>query len=86
LAKKKRTVRISHAEAKLLQAFGRRVREMREERRRSVYDITGKDMPIRSRQHWQRIENGQKNINLATIQRVARSLGTSIEELFRGIA
>lgn len=45
----------------------------RKKRKLSVYDVTGDDMPIRTRQHWQSIEAG-KNINLTTLFGVARSL------------
>jgi len=68
-----------------LKAFGARLQEIREKKALTVYDLTGDDMPIRSRQHWQRIEAGQKNINLTTVFKIAQTLGLRAEELFRGL-
>ena len=76
---------LSNSDKKLLKAFGSRVRQIREKKNQSVYDITGDDMPIKSRQHWQSIENGQKNINVTTVFKVAKSLGVHPEELIKGI-
>lgn len=70
---------------KLLKSFGKRVEEIREKKGLSVYDLTGDDMAIKSRQHWQRIEAGQKNINLTTVFKVAKSLQVRAEELVTGI-
>jgi DNA-binding XRE family transcriptional regulator len=75
----------SSFERRVLKAFGKRVREIREKKHLSVYDLTGEDMPIRSRQHWQVIENGQKNVNLTTVFKVAHTLNITVEDLFRGI-
>lgn len=66
---------------KILKEFGARVCSIREKKNLSVYDITGDDLPIKSRQHWQRIENGQKNINLTTVFKVAKTLEVNIEDL-----
>jgi hypothetical protein len=51
----------------------------------SVYDVTGEDMAIKSRQHWQSIENGVKNINLVTIFKIAQTLDVKAEDLIKGI-
>lgn len=78
MAKKRK----ASSETKDLKRFGNRVRELRIESRKTVYDLTGDDMPIRSRQHWQAIENGQKNVNLTTILKIARTLQTDPKSLF----
>lgn len=55
---------LSPSEKRLLKEFGGRVKRFREQQKKSVYDVTGDDMPIKTRQHWQMIENGKKNIQL----------------------
>lgn len=83
--KKKNRISVSQADRKILEAFGERVRKIRTNKKLSVYDLTGDDMPIKDRQHWQRIENGQKNISMTTVFKLARSLEIEPEELFRGL-
>ncbi len=73
---------LSHLDKKLLRAFGKAVSKIRIAKKLTVYDLTGDDMPIKSRQHWQRIELGKKNINLTTVYKVASSLGVSVERIF----
>ena len=85
MAKKKAAGLISQADKKILKGLGNRVREARERKKLSVYDITGEDMPIKSRQHWQAIENGQKNVNITTAFKVARTLEIGVDELLKGI-
>lgn len=85
MAVKKGAALVSQADKKLLRAFGERVREVRERKKLTVYDLTGDDMPIRSRQHWQRIEAGQKNINLTTVFKVANCLEIRPEDLVKGL-
>lgn len=75
---------ISAKEKAILRAIGARIRQIREAKGLSVYDITGDELPIKDRQHWQRIEGG-KNINLTTVYRVAEALQVKAEELLRGI-
>lgn len=84
MAKKSKTS-VSNTDRKILKAFGEKVRKIRMSKNLNVYDITGDDMPIKDRQHWQRIENGQKNINMTTIFKIARTLEIEAEELFRGL-
>jgi transcriptional regulator with XRE-family HTH domain len=72
-------------ERKLLKSFGRRVAALRERKALSVYDLTGDDMPIKSRQHWQAIEAGRKHVNLTTVFKVAHCLGVRPEELVAGL-
>lgn len=83
MAQKRITGTLSPSDRKVLAAFGAKVREIREKKKQSVYDVTGDDMPIKDRQHWQRIENGKKNIQLTTIIRLAKSLDVPPEELFK---
>lgn len=85
LAKKKGVSLVSPSDRRLLRQVGSRIREVRESKRQTVYDITGDDMPIRSRQHWQAIESGQKNMNITTAFKVARSLEIRLDELLKGI-
>lgn len=82
MAKKKKNTSISKDDVKNILVVGQRIKEIREHMNLSVYDITGDDMPIKSRQHWQRIENGQKNINLTTIFKIARTLDVKVAEIF----
>lgn len=65
--------------------FGARVREIRTKKFESVYQVTGEDMPIKSRQHWQSIENGKKNLSLTTIFGIARTLDIELHELFKNL-
>jgi len=78
LAKKRK----ASTETKELKRFGNKVRELRIRSGKTVYDLTGDDMPIRSRQHWQAIENGLKNVNLTTILKIARTLQIDAKILF----
>jgi len=80
--RKKANVKLGNLDKKILKTFGNRVRALRIKKDQSVYDLTGEDMPIKTRQHWQLIENGQKNINLTTVYKVARTLGVDIRQLF----
>lgn len=85
MALKKGKTLISQSDRKTLASFGDRVKTLREKKGLTVYDITGEDMPIKSRQHWQRIENGQKNVNLTTVFKMAQTLNVKIEDLFKGL-
>lgn len=85
LAKGKSLSLVSQADKRTLKFVGNRIREIREKRKLSVYDVTGEDMAIKTRQHWQAIENGYKNINLTTVFKVARTLEVGVDELLRGI-
>lgn len=74
---------LTGGEKKLLRTFGTKVRGFRERKKQSVYDVTGDDMPITNRQHWQMIENGKKNIQLVTVFKIAQSLEIEPSELFK---
>jgi transcriptional regulator with XRE-family HTH domain len=73
------------ADKKILKAVGSKIRLIREKKNQSVYDITGDDLLIKSRQHWQSIENGQKNINVTTIFKIAKTLGVKAEDLIKDL-
>ena len=77
-----KSVTLTPMDKKNLKKFGDRIRQIREKKQLSVYDITGEDMPVKFRQHWQLIENGQKNINLTTLYKIAKTLGVQVKDLF----
>ena len=85
MAIKKGTKLLSANDKKLLKKFGDNIRKARENAGLTVYDVTGDDMEIKSRQHWQKIENGQKNINFSTLMKIARTLEVGAEKLLKGI-
>ncbi len=77
---------LSNTDKKLLKIFGSRIRHIREKKNLTVYDVTGDDMPVKSRQHWQSIENGNKNINITTVFKVAKSLEVHPEDLLKNLS
>lgn len=86
MVKKTKATKPSSLDKACLKAFGRKLGEVRQRKKLSVYDLTGEDMPIKSRQHWQDIENGKKNINLTTLLKIARSLEVGADELVAKLA
>lgn len=76
---------LADPEKKTLRIFGERVRKIRSAKKLTVYDVTGEDMPIKDRQHWQKIENGQKNITLITLVKIATSLEVDPSELLKDL-
>lgn len=76
---------LSIEDKKTLKKFGTNIKSLREKRNLSVYDITGDDMLIRSRQHWHAIEAGLKNINLTTAIKIARTLKVPLNKLLEEI-
>ena len=74
---------LTNQDKRRLKSLGQGIRSVRERMKLSVYDVTGDDMPIKSRQHWQKIENGVKNINLTTLFKIAETLKVKIEVLFK---
>ncbi len=85
MAIKKGTVLISAGDRRILKSFGHKVKEVRDKKKQSTYDLTGDDMPIKSRQHWQGVESGKKNINLTTLFKIAKSLGVKAKDLIDGL-
>lgn len=83
MALKKGTILLSSMDKKKLKALGQRIREVRLKKDLSFYDLTGEDLPIKSRQHWQRIENGGLNITFTTFLKIAKSLEIEPAELLK---
>lgn len=84
MAKKKNVIKNSSDKDFLIE-FGNRVKEIRLKRFDNIYDATGEDMPIKTRQHWQLIENGKKNINLTTLKKIALTLDVKLEALLKDL-
>jgi transcriptional regulator with XRE-family HTH domain len=74
---------ISSSDKKLLKTIGNKIREERLRQNLNVFDITGDDMPIRSRQHWQALEAGNKNFNITTLYKIASTLKIAPEKLIK---
>ncbi|WP_168196423.1 helix-turn-helix domain-containing protein [Bdellovibrio sp. NC01] len=70
----RKTQTLTKRDINILKSIGANVKAERERQKLDVYDITGDDCLIKSRQHWQAIENGKKNINLTTLFKVAETL------------
>ncbi len=81
----KGTKLITNHDEKLLKKLGANIKKIRERKGLSVYDVTGDDMEIKSRQHWQKIENGQKNINFSTLMKISRTLNITADKLLKNI-
>ena len=77
----KKTQTLTKKDILALKAIGSNVRSERERQKLSVYDITGDDCLIKSRQHWQDIENGKKNINVTTLFKIAETLKVTPNKL-----
>lgn len=65
--------------------LGNRIREIRNKKKLSVYDVTGEDLSIKSRQHWQKIEAGQLSLTFITLNKIAESLDVSISDLVKNL-
>ena len=85
MALKKGTSLLSNADKKTLKALGARIREVREKRQLTVYDVTGEDLMIKSRQHWQKIEAGQLSLTFVTFYKIAHSLDVTPAELLKDL-
>ncbi len=81
----KGTSLISTKDKKLLKELGNRIREIRNKKKLSVYDVTGEDLLIKSRQHWQKIEAGQLSLTFITLNKIAESLDVSISDLVKNL-
>ena len=82
---KKGTSLVSNNDKKLLMVLGKRIREIREKKKLTVYDVTGEDLLIKSRQHWQKIEAGQLSLTFITLYKIAQSLDINPTELLKGL-
>lgn len=83
MALKKGTTLVSLDDKKVLKQLGERIKEIREKKMLTVYDVTGEDLPIRSRQHWQKIEAGQLSLTFVTFVKIAKSLKVQPKELLK---
>jgi len=68
----------------LARSFGRRIRELREARGWSQIRM-GAEVGLQ-RTYINSVENGGRNVTLATIGRIADAFGLSIESLFAGVS
>lgn len=62
---------------------GKRIREIREK-----VEMSQKDLAYSSdldRSYIASVENGQRNISIVNLEKIANSLGVSLNELFNGI-
>ena len=82
---KKGTTLLTAKDRKVLKAIGQRIQEIRLNKRFTVYDVTGDDLLIKSRQHWQKIEAGQLSLTFVTFYKIALSLEVEPAELLAGI-
>lgn len=82
---KKGTTLVSAQDKKLLKALGTRIREVRNKKKLSVYDVTGEDLPIKSRQHWQKIEAGQLSLTFITLNKIAQSLDVPLSDIVKNL-
>jgi transcriptional regulator with XRE-family HTH domain len=85
MALKKGTTLLSNADKKTLAILGARIREIREKKKLTVYDVTGEDLLIKSRQHWQKIEAGQLSLTFVTFYKIAQALDVSPTELLKSL-
>jgi transcriptional regulator with XRE-family HTH domain len=62
---------------------GKRIREIREK-----IEMSQKDLAYSSdldRSYIASVENGQRNISIVNLEKIAKSLGVTLSELFKGI-
>ncbi|AHI06542.1 hypothetical protein BDW_10210 [Bdellovibrio bacteriovorus W] len=85
MALKKGTSLITTADKKVLLKLGRTIKEVRESKGLSVYDVTGEDMPIKSRQHWQKIEAGQLSLTFVTFLKITKTLNQSPSSILENL-
>lgn len=82
---KKGTTLVSAQDKKLLKALGTRIREIRNKKKLTVYDVTGEDLAIKSRQHWQKIEAGQLSLTFITLSKIAQSLDVPLSDIVKNL-
>lgn len=85
MALKKGTSLLSLNDKRILKNLGKRIKEIREKKNLTVYDVTGEDLLIKSRQHWQKIEAGQLSFTFVTFYKIAQSLDIQPNELLKGL-
>lgn len=81
MALKKGAKLVTAADKKDLKRLGERINEIRTKKKLTVYEVTGDDMPIKSRQHWQKIEAGQLSLTFVTFLKIAETLKIDPQDL-----
>lgn len=81
MALKKGTKLITTADKKALKKLGEHISELRTKKKLTIYEVTGDDMPIKSRQHWQKIEAGQLSLTFVTFLKIAETLKVDPQDL-----
>lgn len=71
------------ANEEILQAFGKRIRQLRQERWLSQEDL-GLDAEL-DRTYVSDIERGTRNIGLKNVYGLAKTLGITLSQLFEGV-
>lgn len=72
---------LTPADKKALKKLGEQINEIRTKKKLTIYDVTGDDMPIKSRQHWQKIEAGQLSLTFVTFLKIADTLKIDAQDL-----
>ena len=65
---------------RLMKLVGKRIRELRVSRGLKQEEMCNHGFEYK---YYQRIEYGQKNLSLKTLNKLAKAFGVSIDELFR---
>lgn len=67
----------------IMQEFGQRIRELRNEKGMSQEKFA---LSIEmDRTYYASVENGKRNISLNNIEKIAKGFGITLEELFKGM-
>ena len=67
----------------VLWQLGRRIAFLRKERKLSQIDLATDSMVAKS--YLSELERGQRNPSVLVLSRLAKALGTTLEELFKGV-
>ncbi|HAZ13193.1 MAG: hypothetical protein A2X86_16030 [Bdellovibrionales bacterium GWA2_49_15] len=78
-AKDERVKRLSSDERKFLKEFGRLIHAEREAQGLTLYAIEDRGYP--SWQHWQKLENGLRDLQLTTLLKISKALKTHPSEI-----
>jgi transcriptional regulator with XRE-family HTH domain len=71
------------ANEEILRVFGKRIRQLRQERKLSQEDL-GFDVGL-DRTYVSDIERGTRNIGLKNVYALAKTLGITLSQLFEGV-
>ena len=78
--KEARVQRLLAEERKFLKEFGRIMRTEREAQKLTLFGIEDRGYP--SWQHWQKLENGLRDLRLTTVLRISKALKKHPQKLF----